>query len=195
MSFDTESIPEYNLNVKFNLVSIGDGAKTRGDENMDTIYGICERDGFPIVKVNDHTECIAEYLDRHIGQEEIVDVVKHGDTVHYVFENGYEIPILCFCCGQPLEFKDLEKSRRNMRGRRLESMTIDPVELEDGTEMLQFALEFSKKGPLSQPVAQPVSVEAAAKMRRSDRSSQTQQKQDDSSQPKRRRRRRRQRRK
>ncbi|MBS1250990.1 MAG: hypothetical protein MAG451_00019 [Anaerolineales bacterium] len=161
---------------------------------MSTSYRICERDGFPIVKVNDHTECIAEYLDRHIGQKEIVDVVKRGDTIYYVFENGYEIPMLCFCCGQPLEFKNLEKSRRNMRGRRLESMTIGSVELDDGTEMLQFVLEFSKKGSLSQPRAEPVSIEVAAQMRHPDRSSQKRQEQDESAEPMRRRRRRRRRR-
>ena len=73
--------------------------------------------------------------------------------------------MLCFCCGMPLEYTDLEGSRRDIVGRRLESMAMEPGELEDGREMIQFRLELTKKGLLSKPVAVPVSIEAAAQMR------------------------------
>jgi len=121
-----------------------------------------------MLKIKGRWQCVAEYLDRCIGQQRVVDLVQQGDTVYTVFENGHELPMLCFCCGTPLEYKDLERSRRDMRGRRLESMSVDMVTVEDGSEVLQFALEFSGKGLLSQGVYVPVAVEVAARLRHPD---------------------------
>lgn len=131
-------------------------------------YPMCERDGFPMLKINGRWECVAEYLDRCIGQQRVVDLVQRGKTVYYVFENGHELPMLCFCCGRPLAFNDLERSRRDMRGRRLESMSVGPVTLEDGSEVLQFVLEFSKRGLLSQGISIPVAIKAAARLKHPD---------------------------
>jgi hypothetical protein len=131
-------------------------------------YPICERDGFPMLKINGRWECVAEYLDRCIGQQQIVDLVQRGETVYFVFENGHELPMLCFCCGRPLAYLDLERARRDMRGQRLEAMSVGPVTLEDGSEMLQFRLEFSKKGLLSQGVSVAVAIKAAARLKHPD---------------------------
>ena len=126
---------------------------------------ICEKDGFPKVKIQGRWECVAEYLDRCIGGQHVVDVVQRGDTVYYVFENGHELPMLCFCCGGPLGFCDAEQSRQDMRGRNLESMSVEPGELEDSTDMLQFRLHYSKKGLFSKPIVDPISIEAAPQMK------------------------------
>ena len=126
---------------------------------------ICAKDGFPKVKIAGRWQCVAEYLNRCIGGQRIVDLVQREDKVYYVFESDHELPMLCFCCATPLVYTDLGKSRRKMVGRRLESMVVEPGELEDGQEMDQFRLELSKKGLLSRPVAVPVSIEAAAQMR------------------------------
>jgi hypothetical protein len=131
-------------------------------------YPKCKRDGFPMLKIKGRWQCVAEYLDRCIGQQRVVDLIQQGDTVYIVFENGHELPMLCFCCGTPLEYKDLERSCRDMRGRRLESMSVDMVTVEDGGEVLQFALEFSGNGLLSQGVYIPVAVEVAARLRHPD---------------------------
>jgi hypothetical protein len=131
-------------------------------------YPICERDGFPMLKINGRWECVAEYLDRCIGQQPVVDLVQRGKTVYLAFENGHGLPMLRFCCGRPLAYNNLERPRRNMCGRRLESMSVGPVTLEDGREMLQFVLEFSKKGLLSKGVSIPVAVKAAARLKHPD---------------------------
>ena len=135
---------------------------------VEDTYPKCKRDGFPMLKVKGRWQCVAEYLDRCIGQQRVVDLVQQGDTVYTVFENGHELPMLCFCCGEPLAYENLERSRRDMRGRRLESMSVDMVTVEDGSKVLQFALEFSKKGLLSQGVYVPVAVEVAARLRHPD---------------------------
>ena len=126
--------------------------------------GLCERDGFPLVKINGRWECVAEYLDRCVGGQRIVDVIQRDGTIYYAFESGHELPLLCFCCDTPLLVENPKTERRQMRGRRLESMSVEPVLLRDDTEMLQFRLELSKKRlePLSRVVA--VSVESAAQM-------------------------------
>jgi hypothetical protein len=129
----------------------------------------CQRDGFPLVKIKGHWECVAEYLDRCIGGQCVVDVVQRGASYYFVFENGHELPLLCFCCGMPLLVEDLGKVRRTMGGRRLEAMSVGLVTLEDNSEVLQFRLEFSSKGLLGrQPPYEPISIQAAAQMRHPD---------------------------
>jgi hypothetical protein len=122
---------------------------------------LCKRDGFPLVKINGRWECVAEYLDRCIGGQRIDDVVQRDGTFYYIFESGHELPLLCFCCDKPL----VVKSPKGDRKRRLESMSVGLVSLKDGTEMLQFRLEFSKKGIGSSGMAVPISVQSAARMR------------------------------
>lgn len=128
-------------------------------------YPLCTRDEFPMVKIGNGQRCVAEYLDKHIGQKKIVDVVQHETIIYYVFENGYELPLLCFCCATPLVEKNLDKLRRHMRGRRLESMAVETVPATDGGDFLQFQLEFSLKGIELQGVTQAIAPEAAARMR------------------------------
>jgi tetratricopeptide (TPR) repeat protein len=125
---------------------------------------LCKRDGFPLVKIDGRRECVAEFLDRCIGGQRIVDVTQRDETIYYVFEGGHELPLLCFCCGTPLSVENPRTERRHMRGRRLESMSVEPVLLNDGTEMLQFRLEFSKKRLEPSGRAVAVSVESAAQM-------------------------------
>ena len=126
---------------------------------------ICAKDGFPKVKIAGRWQCAAEYLDRCIGGQRIVDLVKRKETVYYVFESGHELPMLCFCCGTPYEYPDLEASRRKNVGRHLVSMIMEPGETEDGQLVPRFCLELSGKGLLSKPLVEPIHIEAAAQMR------------------------------
>jgi hypothetical protein len=57
--------------------------------------------------------------------------------------------MLCFCCGESLVFKDLDKSRRDICGRRLEAMSIGRLKHEGSDEVMEFRLEFSRRGVLS----------------------------------------------
>ena len=68
-------------------------------------YPLCERDGFPMIKTDGQLQCVAEYLDRCIEHQKVVDLIQRGKTIYYVFENGHELAMLCFCCGESLVFK------------------------------------------------------------------------------------------
>ncbi len=136
---------------------------------LKTMDRICPRDGFPMLKIKGRWECIAEYLDRCIGGQPVVGLVQREETSYLVFENGHELPLLCFCCDMPLVLEDPEQTRRDMRGRRLESMSVGAVTLKDGSQTLQFRLELSGKGLLGrQGACEPVSIQAAARMRHPD---------------------------
>ena len=126
---------------------------------------ICAKDGFPKVRIDGRWQCVAEYLDRCIGGQRIVDVVKREETVYYVFESGHELPMLCFCCGTPYEYPDLEATRRENIGRHLVSMIMEPGETEDGQIVSRFCLELSGKGLLSKQLVEPIHIEAAAQMK------------------------------
>jgi hypothetical protein len=129
-------------------------------------YPRCEHDGFPMVKIKGRLHCAAEYIDRCIGQQPVIDVIQRDQTTYYVFENGHELPLLCFCCAKPLATMDLAKTRRDLQGRRLDSMSVGTVPHESGQDFLQFGLEFSGQGWLfSKGVFVPVAPEVAVKMR------------------------------
>ncbi|MGB4979268.1 MAG: hypothetical protein WBR35_21210 [Anaerolineae bacterium] len=132
---------------------------------MTDTLATCPRDGFPLIYVNGGWECAAEYLDRCLGQQPIADIVQRGGTVYYLFENGHELPMLCFCCGTPLVYGDIDRTRRDMQGRRLESMSCDIVTTQAGREAVEYRLEFSKKGLLRPGVRVAIALQAAAKLR------------------------------
>jgi hypothetical protein len=125
----------------------------------------CPRDGFPLVTIGGKQECVAEYLDRCIGGEAIISIAQRGQTYYYVFESGHELPLLCFCCGNPLAIKNLDGSRSEMRGRRLESLFIEEVDEEDGRTLPRLMLVYSSKGLSSEEIVDGVSPQVAAKLR------------------------------
>jgi len=129
---------------------------------------ICPKDGFPMRHIRGKWRCVAEYLDERIGGRAITDVVQRDDTVYYVFENGYELPLLCYCCGKPLVITaGIASEKRRMIGRRLQAMSVVPVTLEDGLEATQFSLEFTPKGILGREVKVMTSLDVAARLQRS----------------------------
>lgn len=128
-------------------------------------YPRCQHDGLPMVKIKGRLHCAAEYIDRCIGQQPVIDVIQRGQTTYYVFENSHELPLLCFCCADPLATIDLAETRRDMQGRRLDSMSLETVYNESGDELSQFCLEFSGKGWFSKALFVPLAPEVAVKMR------------------------------
>ena len=129
------------------------------------LFPTCKRDGFPMVKINGRLQCVAEYLDRCIGQKEVVDVVQRGQTAYYVFEDGHELPLLCFCCGSPLVIQNLDQCRSQILGRRLEGMSLGEATLEDGGNLLQFELNFSKRWLSSSGLVDALSPLVAVRLR------------------------------
>jgi hypothetical protein len=124
----------------------------------------CERDGFPILNINGEPHCLAEFVNFCVGGQKITDVILRNDTLYYVFENRHELPLLCYCCGEPLACPDLQAEKRQMRGRKLQAMTWDMEELEDGRYVLDYQLEFSPKHGEADPLLVQTSTLSADKM-------------------------------
>jgi len=124
----------------------------------------CERDGFPILNINGESHCLAEFVNFCIGRQKITDVVLRNDTLYYVFENRHELPLLCYCCGEPLACSDLQAEKRHMRGRKLQAMTWDVEELEDGRNVIDYQLEFSSKYGETEPLLVQTSTLSADQM-------------------------------
>lgn len=130
----------------------------------------CPKDGFPLVNVDGRWMCSAEFMDRCVGHEPLSDVVLRKGTVHLVFENGHEVPLLCPHCKSPLDIKNLDKYRRNMVGRRLMSMLHSeiPAEKEDqgvGEVYYRFTMEFSPKYKVGAYRVQHTALASVVKMR------------------------------
>ena len=127
---------------------------------------VCKRDGLPMVKIGERWECAGEYLERCVGGEKIVDWVVQEDTTYCIFESGHELPMLCPCCNKPFVFYDVEKTRKQMRGRRFKSATMGIAVNDYGEENLEFALEFSGKGLLrwGKTTLQMTSPQSVARM-------------------------------
>jgi hypothetical protein len=125
----------------------------------------CPRDGFPMLRIQGQWECVGEYLIRCIGRQKIVDMVQRKATVYYVFKNGHELPLLCFCCDSPLVVDDLEKAIREMKGRRFKGVDMALSLPQDGSEILHLHLLFSKKSLLGRRMREALSIRVAARMR------------------------------
>jgi hypothetical protein len=125
----------------------------------------CPRDNFPMLMINGKLQCSVEYLDRCVGGQTVVDMVRKGQTVYYVFANGHQLPLLCACCGKSLAVPDLDRERKKIQGRHLEAMSMVRRVTEDGYEYNELTLEFSKSGALSLGMAQDVSFDVAIKMK------------------------------
>jgi len=130
----------------------------------ETDFPRCEQDGYPMLEIDGQLECVAEYLDRCIAGQPVVDIVQSKKTVYYVFANGHKLPMLCSCCGKPLVYPDLEEARQDVVGKRLESMSINPDVSDDGREVEELVLGFSAT---AEPgiLEMPVSFTVAAQMR------------------------------
>jgi hypothetical protein len=124
----------------------------------------CEQHGFPILNINGEPHCLAEFVDFCIGGQKVTDVVLRNETLYYVFENRHEIPLLCYCCGVPLECHDLQSVKNHVRGRKLQAMTWNLTELEDGRHVIDYKLEFSKKHGETEPLMVQTSTLSADKM-------------------------------
>jgi len=105
----------------------------------------CEQDGFPILRINGHQQCLGEFTDHCLGRIKITDVVLRAGTMYYVFEDGHQLPLLCFCCGKPLASHDALGEADRMRGRKLKTYGWDTVEVEGGRTVIDFQLEFTRK--------------------------------------------------
>lgn len=124
----------------------------------------CKRDDFPLVEIDGKLECVAEYIDRCIGQQPVVDIIERNKTVYYIFANGHQLPMLCSCCGAPLVYGDLKQPRQKIVGRRLEAMSITSQVLPDGRKYEELVLEFSAASG-SETFGVPVSFLAAIQMK------------------------------
>ena len=118
-----------------------------------------------MLMINGKLQCSVEYLDRCVGGQTVVDMVRKGQTVYYVFANGHQLPLLCACCGKSLAVPDLDRERKKIQGRHLEAMSMVRRVTEDGYEYNELTLEFSKSGALSLGMAQDVSFDVAIKMK------------------------------
>ena len=104
----------------------------------------CKNDGFPSIIIDNSRQCVAEYLNRCIGHKKITDVVTQDNGLVYIFENGHELPIFCYCCDTPIEIEDLAYSKEKVLGRHLHSMSWDYAPDDNGEDQVKFFLELAK---------------------------------------------------
>lgn len=128
---------------------------------------VCEKHSTPLIDINGQRACIAEYLDACIGKQKVVDVILQGRTISYVFENGHAVPLLCSCCGAPLD-ADVAFERQDVIGRRFNGIDTAPVKLKNGRMGIELHLRFKPKRLLEEELEVPVSLDMAAKMRHPD---------------------------
>ena len=127
----------------------------------------CEQHNAPLVEINGQRVCIAEYLDACIGKQKVVDVIRQGRTIFYFFENGHAVPLLCSCCGAPLDV-NVVYERQDAIGRRFNGFDTAPVKLKNGRMGVELHLHFKPKNFLEEELEVPVSLDVAAKMHHPD---------------------------
>ena len=125
---------------------------------------MCEQHGFPLLQINGQWECVFEYLHDCVAHKQVVDVIQHLKTIYYVFEDGHQLPLLCGCCGNPLEV-NVASEREAIAGRRLDQIFTSPVRLNTSELIDEMILIFSLKEGELEPWSVNVAFEVAAKLR------------------------------
>ena len=129
-------------------------------------YPLCPNDGFPMVMIEGELTCSVEALDRCLGGQKVVDVTERDNTVYFVFDDRHQLPLLCGCCGQSLQFTNIAGVRKEIRGRRLTEMSLETrVIEEESREYDQLIMTFSKSRLGSQPAHLGVAFEVAVALR------------------------------
>jgi hypothetical protein len=81
----------------------------------------CEIHRCPMIRIEDVYACVVEYADDALGMQGITEVVPGTETEPTVleFDNGRSLPLLCVCCGEPLQIEDVDLFREVVIGMHL----------------------------------------------------------------------------
>jgi len=121
----------------------------------------CKKDGFPTIMLDGLTQCVAEYLDRCIGGQTVMDVIMRDEALFYVFENGHELPLFCFCCDSPLQAENMQETKEEVAGMYLQSMAWHWSPDESGIEHLEYFFELARPDEEDSLVQISTSVKSA----------------------------------
>ncbi len=99
----------------------------------------CGDHNCPMIEIDGSYRCVIEYTDDLIGAQQITDVVLASDDepVKLVFANGRRLPLICPCCGLPLQYDDADELWESATGLHLVGLRYLPPE-EDEPECLEF---------------------------------------------------------
>ena len=89
----------------------------------------CEEHNCPMIRIGDDYFCVIGYTNACIGMERVTglfDPELDGDPARLAFANGYTLPMLCPCCGEPLRIPDVAEFNRVARGLYLCAVGYDP---------------------------------------------------------------------
>lgn len=112
----------------------------------------------PMIRIGDDHVCVVEYADEMLGMRSVADVTPGTATEPIVleFDNGRSLPLLCACCGEPLQIKDADLLREEVVGLRL--VAIGTLLAEgDQPDALEFILAPADMlDDLPQEIVQPL---------------------------------------
>ena len=89
----------------------------------------CEEHNCPMVRIGEDYCCVIGHTNACIGMERVtglVDPESHGGPARLAFANGYSLPLLCPCCGQPLRIPDVAEFNQVVLGLYLCAVGYEP---------------------------------------------------------------------
>ncbi len=112
----------------------------------------CGEHNCPMIEIDGSYRCVIEYTDDLIGAQEVRDIVPaSGDEpAELVFANGRILPLICPCCGEPLQYEDADTLLESASGLYLLGLGYVPP----GEDELE-GLEFIFAPMLPEPVDSP----------------------------------------
>ncbi len=98
----------------------------------------CSHDDLPMLKINGQFTCVAEYLNAHISNAPITDLITEP-LLSLVFQNGHTLPLLCPDCGESLHVFDYNELLDDING-----LTVIDIDWDEDIEEL--ILDFGRPG-------------------------------------------------
>lgn len=84
----------------------------------------------PMIIIDDKYRCAIQYANDALGKQCIANVVPGSETepTWLEFDNGRSLPLVCSCCGEPLQIADVELFRQEVIGLHLAAVGYVPPE-------------------------------------------------------------------
>jgi len=126
---------------------------------------ICPTHQLPVLELGGKKQCVHSFLENCLLGKKIVDVVVKRKTGYFAFGDGHHLPLLCGCCGKPLDTQGILADQQDMIGRTLLFLgTENSVDAKE-KRFDELTLHFSGTSPTDDGIVIPTAFTSITQLK------------------------------